>query len=159
MKIIDYSCKYDEDIKDLLVELQTYIALIDKEKYNIVTPEYREAYFLKTMDEVNKYQGKILLAQEDNRIIGLIVGLINNDDINTYDFSAPKRGRVSELIVTKNSQHLGVGQKLLTQMEAYFKDNNCKGILIDVFAYNVNAQEFYMKNGYFNRSIEIMKKI
>ncbi len=159
MKIIDYCSKYNEDIKDLLVELQTYIALIDREKYNIVTPEYREAYFAKTMNEVNKYEGKILLAQEDNKIIGLIVGVINNENINTYDFLAPKRGRVTELIVTKNSQHLGVGQKLLSKMEKYFKDNGCQGILIDVFAYNLNAQEFYKKNGYFNRNIEIMKKI
>ena len=40
MEIIDYSSKYDNDIKDLLVELQEHIVKIDKEKYNIleITP-------------------------------------------------------------------------------------------------------------------------
>ena len=42
MEIIDYSSKYDNDIKDLLVELQEHIVKIDKEKYNILTDDYRE---------------------------------------------------------------------------------------------------------------------
>ena len=102
MKIIDYSSQYDEEIKDLLVELQEYIAGIDKEKYNIITDEYREKYFKKTLSEVEKYKGKIFLAIEKEMVIGLIVGLINNDEKSTYDFCAPKRGRVTELVVSKN---------------------------------------------------------
>ena len=52
LEIIDYSSKYNEDIKDLLVELQEYIAEIDREKYNILTDEYREKYFEKTLNDV-----------------------------------------------------------------------------------------------------------
>lgn len=159
LKIVDYSSKYNEDIKDLLVELQEYIANLDREKYNILTNEYREKYFEKTLDEVNKYEGKIFLATEEEHVIGIIVGLINNEDESTYDFKAPKRGRVTELIVSKKWQSNGVGKQLLNQMECYFKSIGCQGILIDVFAYNKNAQKFYYKNGYFNRNIEVMKKI
>ncbi len=159
MEIINYSSKYDEDIKDLLVELQEYIAQIDREKYNILTDEYREKCFHETMDEVNKCNGKILLAVDDDKAIGLIIGIINNEEENTYDFCAPKRGRVTELVVSKNYRSSGIGQQLLDEMENYFKEIGCKGILIEVFAYNENAQKFYYKNGYFDRSIEIMKKI
>lgn len=66
---------------------------------------------------------------------------------------------MTELVVSKNFQSKGIGQQLLDKMESYFKEVGCKGVLIDVFAYNVHAQKFYDKNGYFNRSIEIMKKI
>ena len=52
--IVEYSRGYDEDIKDLFLELQTHIAKLDKEKYNIVTSEYREKYFEKTMQEIEK---------------------------------------------------------------------------------------------------------
>ena len=159
MKIIDYSNQYDEDIKDLLVELQEYIVEIDKEKYNILTDEYREKYFNKTMNKVNKNEGKIYLAKEEDTIVGLIVGIINNEDEKTYDFSAPKRGRIIELIVSNKCRSKGIGKQLLKKMENYFKTNGCKGILIDVFAYNESAQRFYYKNGYFNRNIEMMKKI
>ena len=33
MKIIEYNKKYDEDIKDLLVELEEYIVSIDEDQY------------------------------------------------------------------------------------------------------------------------------
>lgn len=53
--IIEYESKYDEDIKDLLLELQEHIVSIDKEKFNILTDEYREKYFLDTMMEKYLY--------------------------------------------------------------------------------------------------------
>ena len=40
--IIEYDKKYDEQIKDLLVELQEHIQNIDLEGYNILTDEFRE---------------------------------------------------------------------------------------------------------------------
>ena len=159
MEIVEYSSIYNESIKDLLVELQEYIAKIDQEKYNILTDQYKEKYFEKTMSEVKKYEGKIFLAIESNKAIGLIVGVINNDEVSTYDFKAPKRGRITELIVSKECGAKEVGKKLLNTMEQYFKKVGCKGILIDVFAYNKNAQKFYTKCGYFDRNIEMMKKL
>lgn len=157
MEIVDYDKKYDEEIKDLLVELQEHIANIDREKYNILTSEYREKYFNKTMEEVISYEGKIFLAIDCEKVIGLIVGLINNEDESTYDFKAPKRGRVSELVVSSSSRSMGIGNALLEKMEEYFKSVGCKGVLIDVFAYNEGAQKFYYRNGYFNRNLEVMK--
>ena len=46
--IIEYNEIYDEQIKDLLVELQEHIVDIDEEGYNILTNEYREEYLKKT---------------------------------------------------------------------------------------------------------------
>ena len=40
--IIEYNTKYDEQVKDLLVELQQYLSDIDKERYNIVGDDYRK---------------------------------------------------------------------------------------------------------------------
>ena len=111
------------------------------------------------MEEVNKYEGKIFLAKEENKIIGLIISVINNEEEETYDFKAPKRGRITELIVSKDYRSSKVGQKLLDKMEEYLKSVGCKGILIDCFAYNTNAENFYHKNCYFNRTIEMSKKL
>lgn len=157
--IIEYEEKYENNVKDLLVELQEYIASIDCERYNILTDEYREKYFAKTMAEVGKYEGKIFLAIDCNEVKGLIVGLINNEKEETYDFKAPKRGRITELVVSKGCRGKGVGRSLLQEMEDYFKSVGCKGVLIDVFSYNENAYKLYKRLGYFDRSIEMMKKI
>lgn len=102
MEIIEYEGKYNEEMKKLLVELQEYIASIDQEGYNIITKEYKEDYFKKTMEEVYKYEGKIFLAKEENKIIGLLISVINNEEEKTYDFKVPKRGRITELIVSKD---------------------------------------------------------
>ena len=37
VEIIAYEKKYEEEVKDLLVELQEYIVSIDKDHYNILT--------------------------------------------------------------------------------------------------------------------------
>ena len=56
--VIEYNTKYNEVIKDLLVELQQYLSDIDEEGYNIVGNDYREKYFEKTMKEVKKTKEK-----------------------------------------------------------------------------------------------------
>ena len=43
MRIVEYEKKYKEDVKNLLVELQEYIASIDREGYNILTDEFRDS--------------------------------------------------------------------------------------------------------------------
>ena len=156
--IIEYDEKYKEEVKDLLVELQEYIISIDKEKYNIITKEYRDNYFNKTMDEIYEYEGKMYLYKDNDKITGLIVGIINNLEESTYDFKCPKRGRITELVVSKHYRKSGVGSILLHSMEDYLKSVGCKDILLGVFAYNENAIKFYEKNGYHIRMHDMTKK-
>lgn len=160
MEIVKYTDAYQEQVKDLLVELQEHIVSIDKEGYNILTPDYREKYFAKTIEDVKSYEGVIFLAIEDNNVLGMIAGVINNDDdAETYEFKAPKRGRITELVVTKKSRGKNIGTMLLDYMESYFKSVGCVGVLIDVFAYNEGAYKLYQRRGYFDRLHEMMKKI
>ena len=156
--VIDYNSKYDNDIKDLLYELQEYIMTIDKEEYNIISREYKDDYFAKVMKEVKEYQGKIMLYEENNIIMGLIIGCINNEEINDFDFKAPMRGRITEFVVGKEYRRKNIGQKLFNAMEDYLKELGCQDILIGVFAYNESALKFYKKNGYHLRMTEMIKK-
>lgn len=154
--IVEYDSKYDEDIKDLLVQLQQHLADIDKEKFNIVGDGYREKYFEKTLEEV-KCNGKILLYKDNEKIVGLIVGLINNDETERYDFKAPKRGRITELIVDKEYRGKRIGKQLLDEMTNYLKSIGCEKMLIAVFGYNESAIKFYEKNGYHIRMIDMIE--
>lgn len=157
--IIEYDSKYDEEIKDLLLELQEHITDIDQEKYNIVTPDFRENCFDKLKTEVSENEGKIYLYYSDNKVIGLIVAIINNEKEESYDFKCPKRGRVIELVVSKNNRNSGIGYKLLHHMESYLKMAGCEDVLIGVFGYNDKAINFYTKSGYHTRMIEMTKKL
>ena len=44
--IIEYDSKYDEEIKDLLIDLQNYLIDIDDWHTQILSDNYRENYFL-----------------------------------------------------------------------------------------------------------------
>lgn len=155
--IIEYNEKYKEAVKDLLVELQEYIVSIDQEKYNIITKEYRDKYFNKTIEDINKYEGKMYLYKDNDKIIRLIVGLINNLEECTYDFKSLKSGRITELVVSNHHRTNGVGTILLHSMEDYLQSVGCKDILLGVFAYNENAIKFYDKNGYHIRMLDMTK--
>ena len=155
--VLEYDLKYDEDIKDLLVQLQQHLADIDKEKFNIVGDGYREKYFEKTLEEVKKCNGKILLYKDNEKIVGLIVGLINNDETERYDFKAPKRGRITELVVDKNYRRKGIGKELLLKMKEHLKSNGCEKIMIAVFGYNEGAIKFYKDNGFHVRMIDMIE--
>lgn len=155
--VLEYALKYDEDIKDLLVQLQQHLADIDIEKFNIVGDRYREKYFEKTLEEVKKCNGKILLYKNNEKIVGLIVGLINNDETERYDFKAPKRGRITELVVDKNYRGKGIGKELLLKMKEHLKSNGCEKIMIAVFGYNEGAIKFYKDNGFHIRMMDMIE--
>ena len=160
MQVIEYEDKYLEDVKDLLVELEEYIVSIDKDHLDQVHPEYREKMAIIDLEEVNKNNGKCYLAIENNKAIGLIMGCIFPYDEHDYlDYKCPKRGIITELIVTSKIRSKGVGQALMDKMEEYFKLNKCEYVLVDVFAYNEIGKKFYNKKDYHARMETMIKKI
>lgn len=160
MTVIEYDEKYREDVKDLLVELEEYIVSIDEDHLDIVGKDYREKLIDVDLKEINDYEGKCFLAVENDKVIGLIMGTIPPyDEVDYLDYKCPRRGEVTELVISKNVRSNGIGQELMKKMEEYFISKKCEYILIDVFAYNKNAIDFYDKQGYHNRMHTVIKKI
>ena len=155
--IIEYSEEYNEQVKDLLVELQKYISNIDVEGYNIVGNQYREKYFKETLKSVTEKNGKIFLYKENEKIIGLVIGIINNERVTTFDFDVPKRGRITELVVNENYRGKGIGKTLLQKMNKYLKSIGCEKIMLAVFGYNEEAIRFYQRNGFHIRMLDMIE--
>ena len=160
MKIIEYKDKYLEDVRDLLVELEEYIISIDKDELDTLHPEYREKMALIDLEKVKNNNGKCYLAIENNKAIGLIIGIVSSyNEYDYLDYKCPKRGEIIELIVTSKIRSTGVGQLLMNKMEKYFKSVKCKYVLTDVFGYNDMALKFYFKQGYRPRMLTTIKKL
>ena len=160
MKIIEYDSIYDEQIKDLLVDLQNYLIDIDDWHTQILPNNYRDDYFEMDLELINKQDGKIFLAIENDKIIGLVLGVVNlNDEIDKLTNDCAKTGNVLELIVKNSSRGHGIGKLLLNEIETYFKNINCKRINIGVFGPNKSALNFYLKNDYTIRDYIVSKKI
>ena len=125
MKIVEYSDKYLEDVRDLLVELEEYIVSIDKDELDRLHPEYREKMAILDLEEVREWNGKCYLALEEDKAVGLIMGIIPGyDEYDYLDYKCPKRGEITELVVSKNIRSKGIGRELMKAMEDYFKKNN-----------------------------------
>ena len=160
MEIIEYEEKYLEDVRDLLVELEEYIISIDEDHLDQLHPEFREKMALIGLEKVKNNNGKCYLAIENDKAVGVIMGIIGKyDEYDYLDYKCPKRGVITELIVTSKVRSKGVGQLLINKMEEYFKSNACEYVLIDVFAYNDLAINFYKNRGYHPRMLVDIKKL
>lgn len=160
MNIIEYEKSYLEDVKNLLVELEEYIISIDKDNLDQVHPEYRDKMAVIDLEKINNYNGKCYLAIENNSVVGLIMGCIHPyDEYDYLDYKCPKAGEVTELIVSQDARSRGIGQLLLNSIEKYFKKVGCEYVLIDVFAYNEKAINFYEKHDYHARMYTDIKKL
>ena len=160
MKIIEYEEKYLEDVKDLLVELEEYILTIDKDDLDQLHQDYREKMTTLDLEEVKENNGKCFIAVENDKAIGVIMGIVSPYDEHDYlDYKCPKQGEITELIISKNVRSSGIGQQLMKTMEDYFRSINCEYVYIDVFAYNESAINFYRKQGYHTRMLVDIKKL
>lgn len=160
MEIIEYEDRYLENVKDLLVELEEYIISIDEDNLDYLHPDYREKMAIIDLEEVKKENGKCFLAIEKGKAIGLIMGVIPPyDEYDYLDYKCPKRGIITELVISRHLQSKGIGKQLMICMEDFFKSKGCEYILVDVFAYNKNAIDFYNKQGYHSRMDVKIKKI
>ena len=160
MEIIEYEDKYLEDVRDLLTELGEYLVSIDKDELEQVHPEYREKLALHDLEEVRNYDGKCYIAVEDGKALGLIMGTIPPyDEYDYLDYKCPRRGEITELIVTSKVRSTGIGKALMNKLEEYFISCGCKYVIVDIFAYNENAIDFYDRRGYHNRMHTGIKKL
>ena len=158
--ITEYDSIYDEQIKDLLVELQNYLIDIDDWHTQILLPQYREEMFKIDKNKVDKQNGKIYLYVEKNVVKGLIIGIVEEkDEIDKLTNDCAKTGSILELVVKSSIRGQGIGKTLLEKMEEYFKSINCRRINIEVFGPNKKGLNFYEKNNYIVRDMIVSKKI
>lgn len=160
MNVIEYDKKYLNSVKDLLVELEEYILTLDEDELDQLHPDYYEKMANICLKEAYENDGKCFLAIENNKVVGLIIGKVREySEYDYLDYTCPKEGEITQLIVTSNIRSKGIGKSLIKEMEKYFKSIDCKYIILDVFAYNKNGIRFYEKEGYHSRMYTEIKKI
>jgi ribosomal protein S18 acetylase RimI-like enzyme len=115
----------------------------------MITFEHKEDVNLKleemAMSEFEKYEieNKIkeksarfnIVAKEDGKIIGILIGQIDYKDIS-----------IDRLIIMKEHRCKGIGTKLLEKLENYYKKKNIE--TISLFTFQFQSPEFYKKCGY-----------
>lgn len=158
--IIEYNEDYLEEVRDLLVELEEYIVSLDKDHLDRIHEDYRKKAPLLALKEAQEKDGKCFLWVEDGKAKGMIIGYIRPYEASDYlDYTCPRMGIISKLIVSEGMQGHGAGTALMRQMKDYFIKQCCKYIELDVFAYNRAAISFYQKEGFYPRMMTMVRKL
>ncbi len=157
--VVAYAEADRERVKDLLVELQTYLASLDDRGVIVLKDNYREDYFAYLMGEIGKHEGKMFLARSAEGVLGLVVCKIfqggGEQDITT---SCPKIGFISDLVVTERERGRGIGMALLAAAEKYFAELGCAYTQLEVFAPNTKARRLYEKFGFETNCLYLSKR-
>jgi ribosomal-protein-alanine N-acetyltransferase len=93
------------------------------------------AYFLKASNAVN------LVAKVDGEIAGFIAGLIEQ-------YGASMVGHIYTIDVAPKYRRMGVGLKLLEEMEKDFAKRGAEACFLEVRINNLAARQLYQKRGY-----------
>lgn len=159
LKIVPYTDE-KEPIIALLEELQEHLVYVDAEKVQIMSDQYGEEYFCYLQQLLTDNGGVMYLAMSDDSVVGMIAGYIEpKDDEDRITNRCPKRGVISDLVVSSSLRNKGVGDSLMNAMENHFLSIGCEFIAVSVFAPNEVARRFYEKSGYAPRNIELYKRI
>ena len=157
--VIEYEEAHQEQVKNLLVELQTYLASLDDRGVLVLKENYREDYFAYLMGEMEKHEGKMFLARGAEGVAGLVVCKIfqggGEHEITT---SCPKIGFISDLVVTEKERGRGIGTALLTAAEKYFAERECAYAQLEVFAPNTAARRLYEDFGFKTNCLYLSKR-
>ncbi len=125
----------------------------------LMRPEgYGEKYLDLTLGDLSGGKGSLFLATNGSDMAGLVAAKVLGR-AKDPGASPGIRGRITELYVEKRFRRMGAGIALMKAAEKYLKGRKCKYILIEVFAPNTAAHDFYSKLGYGTCDVEMIKKL
>jgi len=123
-------------------------------------PGFTEISLKETLGNVEKYQGKIWIAEDEGKVIGYVIGVIwKQSEKNKLEIGPHKLGEVLKIYLDEEYRRKGIGKTMLQMMEKYFKEKGCNSMWISVFAPNENAHNMYKKFGFVDREIGMLKQI
>lgn len=141
-------------------KLDEHARMIDPMQRIKNLPGLAERALEENLKNISKYQGKIWLAEDSGRAIGYITGVIREQsEIDKLENGPHKLGEVVDLYIDAGYRGQGLGTKMLSMMEAYFKEKGCDSMRISVFAPNEVAQVAYKKFGFIPRQLAMLKNI
>ena len=141
-----------ESIDKLFLELQVHENKFDH--YKSTRLENAKNYRIELIETIDKQHGELLIASDGNKVLGLVAWFLEEE----YEFDEPY-GYISDIVVSENYRGQGVGQKLLDVAIQNIKKTGVKRVHIGVLLANSETKEFYLKNGFTEYSIELVKEL
>lgn len=152
----------DKDLLQSFIEkLQDYVVTTDPIQRIRRLPGFGPVAVERTLKSFHNNHGKIYFAVDNGREIGYVFGFLfdKQSEENLLEVVPTKVGQVDDLYIDEEYRGQGIGKMLLQKIEEYFKDQGCDSVWMEVFASNTNAHNAYLKLGYMDREIGMLKKL
>ncbi len=147
-------------ITDLMYDFCEIYKDLDAQKININSQELAEWCVDDMLKEVTKNNGKIIIAEFERKPVGFIGFSIKTQEKEKLLYHRPHlHGYIHDLYIDDTYRNQKIGTKLLEFAENYFKEQGCEFSRLTVFATNNKAYEFYKRNDYKDRNIDLIKKL
>jgi GNAT superfamily N-acetyltransferase len=161
MLLRDYSDEVDRaQIIDLFDKFQDYIAALDPLHRVRRLPGYGDQVLRETLAEIAAYEGTFCVAIENDNVIGFGVGIVIRPSPDEHlSLIESSRGRITQLYVVESHRGHGIARELIQHLENYLAAKGCDVVLIEVFAPNHAARQFYEARGYQERDIHVVRQI
>lgn len=160
MTIREYTTQDIEPMAAAQYRFQSYLAELDDLGRLQCNPGYGEAYTEDLLKKIKERGGQIFVAEEAGKMVGFVAGVLDTQtDLDKLGHAPLKEGRILDLFVEDEYRGSGVGKKLMTKMEQYFRDEKCGAVTLAVFGPNKKAKEFYEKLGYADRDYDLQKPL
>lgn len=134
-----------EGLIELYAELDEFHRLNHPELFIQPEKAYRTVEYID--DLISSNDKMLLIAEEGSKIIGLAECFIASSAIFPV-IKKRKWVQVDSIAVKKDYQHQNVGSLLLNEVIQWAKSKKINRIELKTYAFNVNAIEFYSKNGF-----------
>lgn len=138
----------------LIDALNAYEATLVDDR--LTTRAAAEAAYAAAVDRVVRTKGRILLAEEDGIVVGLLVFVF--DEEHPYVRENVRRyGQIADLIVVEDARGRGVGRALIAAAEDLVREAGLERLAIGALAANEGALAAYRKSG-FDDYLQILVK-
>jgi len=143
-------------------ENREYLMTVDDENLLTIEKGYGKVYAEDYLKKAKDSGGEVLIAETGGRLVGCGVGtirLLTDKEKLRYNTENYKMGIISDLFVSEECRHHGVGSKLIHEFEKFFKEKGCKYSRMEVFGKNEKAHELYTYLGYGEYAEDLYKRI
>ncbi|MEX2028842.1 MAG: GNAT family N-acetyltransferase [Candidatus Curtissbacteria bacterium] len=156
----EYKPSDKKAVLNLMKEFANFFVPINKFSKRSISPRTAQYFTEKLIRAVRKKNGKIFVVDFDDQLVGFIGFYFKKQPFEeTFESIPMKIGYISELFVSTKYRRKNIGKLLLKKAEDFFKNNDCTHARLEVFGSNIKAREFYIKNGYTDWNIEVIKAL
>ena len=143
-------------VEVLFSELQSHERSIEENRVDgaLICP----AYVKHLLEECRTWDGGILVAEDEGRVVGFICVLAGFDSRDMIEADS-RYAYVTDLVVNSGMRGRGVGLQLLREAETFSRQRGARVMRLNVVAGNTSARGFYAKAGFRELEIKLIKPL